>query len=106
MNGVSLPAACRDTHRSVGADLRPVPGVSATFAAADRPVDAALRSPEAAFLANGPCRVSYLVHRALQVCLRSAERLRPVLPLEILAHVDLAAIGLLSLGEVVHPVSL
>src|SRR5882724_5969220 len=63
---------------------------------------ALLRSSDAQFLANGCGRVSHLLHGPLQFILRNAESLQPVLDLEILAHVDLAAIGLVSLREVIH----
>src|SRR4051794_9100701 len=70
--------------------------------AARHPAAIRLRASHAQFLANGCGRVSYLLHGPLQFILRNAESLQPVLDLEILAHVDLAAIGLVSLREVIH----
>ena len=54
------------------------------------------------FFANGRGRVADLVHCALQLVPRNAECLQPILDLETLDHVDLAAIGLIFLGQVVH----
>ena len=104
MNAAVLPVSCCDINASVRADIKPVPGVSAYSAQAAELRDFPRRtvSSDAQLLANGCSRVSDLIDRALQFVPGDPESLEPILDLEVLAHVDLAAIRLISLGEVIH----
>jgi hypothetical protein len=60
------------------------------------------RAHQTEFFTNGGGRVADLVDGLLQFVLRHAQGLGPVLDLEILVHVDLRAVALVFLGEIVH----